>query len=361
MKDIKKKVLLISPLSPPVGGIASWTKIILDHFNNDSKFNLIHYNSNVKFLFSINKYLSIRLIYGIINSIKQIYQIFHLIKKEKPAIVHINSSASFSLLKDYLLIKISKFSKIYVIIHLHFGRVPNLKNTNNIEWRLLKSVIKNSDTCIVLDKLSKNILNSEGFSNIFVIANPINYDFNKNNKRIKYNNNNTDILFVGHITREKGVFELLEAVRHFTTVDNLILVGPIDSSVKNLLLNTAGSFRDKIIFTGVLNKEEVLIKMKSCTIFVLPSYSEGFPNVILEAMACFCPIISTKVGAIPDMLDNKCGVCIDSKNIYQLTTSLSDLLLNENLRFDLGTNAFNKVKNQYSIDKIGLDIESIWS
>jgi hypothetical protein len=90
---------------------------------------------------------------------------------------------------------------------LHFGRVPDLKNHNNIEWKLLKCVIKNSDKCLVLDQSSKIILNNEGFNDIFVIGNPINFDFTNNNKNIK-NNNSINILFVGHITREKGVFEL---------------------------------------------------------------------------------------------------------------------------------------------------------
>lgn len=355
------KILLISPLSPPVGGIASWTRIILDYFNNNPTFKIIHYNNNNNYIFLINKNKLIRFIYGIKNAIIQIYNIIQLIIKDKPSVIHLNTSASFSLLKDFLLIKIAKFYKIHVIIHLHFGRIPDLKINKNLEWILLKIVIKTSNKCLVLDHQSKKILNNEGFTNISVIANPIQYDFTKNNNRIIYNNNSIDILFVGHITKEKGVFELLDAVKNLVSIDNLILVGPFDISIKNLLLNSAGSFRNKIIFTGVLSKEEVLIKMKACTIFVLPSYSEGFPNVILEAMACFCAIISTNVGAIPNILEDKCGICVESKNVEQLNKAIIHLLLNEDLRYEIGMNAFNKVKNEYSIDKIGTDIKNLWS
>ncbi len=93
----------------------------------------------------------------------------------------------------------------------------------------------------------------------------------------------------------------------------------------------------------------------------MPSYSEGFPNVILEAMACFCAIISTKVGAIPYILDNNSGICVESKNTEQLNNAITHLLSNEDLRFEIGMNAFNKVKNEYSIDKIGTEIKNIWS
>ena len=356
----KIKILLISPLPPPVGGIATWTRIILDYFNNKSTVNIIHYNNNINQFLVINKNLIFRILYGIKNSIFQLYQIFNLIKKENPNLIHLNTSASFSLLKDYLVIKISKYFNIDVIIHLHFGRVAKLKSLNNLEWRLLLNIINNSKKCIVLDNLSKTILNSEGFSNIIVIANPIKFDYNKAiniNKKIDTRN----VLFVGHITKEKGIFELIEATKNIKSIDNLILVGPYNIDMKNLLLNIAGPFKNKVIFTGVLNKEEVLIRMKSCTIFVLPSYSEGFPNVILEAMTCACAIISTNVGAISDILEDNCGICIQPKNIYQLNSSITNLLSNDGLRFKLGENAYNKVNNKYIIEKVGLEIENIWS
>ena len=60
----KIKILLISPLPPPVGGIATWTRIILDYFNNKSTVNIIHYNNNINQFLVINKNLIFRILYG---------------------------------------------------------------------------------------------------------------------------------------------------------------------------------------------------------------------------------------------------------------------------------------------------------
>ena len=104
--------------------------------------------------------------------------------------------------------------------------------------------------------------------------------------------------------------------------------------------------------------------MLKCGIFVLPTYTEGFPNVILESMACACPIVTTNVGAIPEMLDVKhgdyCGKCISPQEVKPLQEAINYMLNNRIYAETCGTNAQKRVNDCYSMATIWKQMENIW-
>lgn len=70
----------------------------------------------------------------------------------KPDVMHLCTSASLGLLKDFLLLRLASHKNIKKVLHLHFGRVPDLVKKNNWEWKLLSKVLKMSDKVIAMDK-----------------------------------------------------------------------------------------------------------------------------------------------------------------------------------------------------------------
>jgi glycosyltransferase involved in cell wall biosynthesis len=110
---------------------------------------------------------------------------------------------------------------------------------------------------------------------------------------------------------------------------------------------------------------EVVIKhMLSCSVLVLPSYTEGFPNVILEGMACGCPIVATSVGAIPEMLnyhlDAEAGICIIPGNVEILQRAIEQMLDDKIFAKKCGQNARDRVISEYSIEVIWHQLITIW-
>ena len=105
-------------------------------------------------------------------------------------------------------------------------------------------------------------------------------------------------------------------------------------------------------------------EMMTCSVFVLPSHSEGFPNVILESMACGCPIVATPVGAIPEMLaidrEKPCGVCVPIKNVEALQNTIEWLLENPKKAAEMGKNAKERVYEQYTMPKVWEQLAGIW-
>jgi glycosyltransferase involved in cell wall biosynthesis len=174
------------------------------------------------------------------------------------------------------------------------------------------------------------------------------------------------LIFVGHIIREKGVFELIEACLPIDEIKELILIGPCEESIKKELEKIAQRRNDNrwLIFTGEVEIDQVIELMQNAPILSLPSYTEGFPMVILEAMAMGCAIVSTNVGAIPEMLainsKTPCGICVQPQNVAKLRDAISYLINHPNELEAFGRLAANRVLETYTIEKVYKQYREVW-
>ena len=165
----------------------------------------------------------------------------------------------------------------------------------------------------------------------------------------------TKMLFIGWLEKEKGVFELIEVARRLNDEGydfELIIAG--DGSAKEELKDLVqnGSLCGRVIFPGWVTGVEKDALFEQADIFVLPSWSEGFPNALIEGMSfALCPVV-TNVGVISDFLvDGVHAKFIPPKDISTFKTSLSELLDNSKLRRKLGTNAYNLAVDKFSKDR----------
>jgi glycosyltransferase involved in cell wall biosynthesis len=286
------------------------------------------------------------------------------IKNQKFDIVHFCSSASISLIKDIILLRAAKQKKIKTIIHFHFGRIPELYKKRNWEQKLLHIVIKLADKAIVIDKKSYDTLLSEGYTNIELLPNPLSPTVN--DMIANYSDvvrDDRKIVFAGHLVPTKGVYELIGACKYMRNI-KLKMLGFVSEDMKSKLFELAGDNNDWLEIAGEQTLDNVIKEMLTASVFVLPTYTEGFPNVILESMACGCPIVASAVGAIPEMLDingnNNCGICIEPKNTEQLQKSINKLLEDRIFAKECGTNAKKRVNELYSMPEVWNKMETIW-
>jgi glycosyltransferase involved in cell wall biosynthesis len=366
---MKFKLLLLSPIAPPVGGIASWTINILD-FNEceNGNWQIIHQNTAIKNQRITNKSIWKRLYSGLFNSLEIINEFKSNLKTYKPDVIHLTSSASFALIKDFFLIRIAKRNKIPIIIHFHFGRIPDLVKKNNLEWKLITKLIKNCNKTIVIDKKSFVSLIDVGFKNVINIPNPISFDLENYAKKEKLDIKKEEtikVLFVGHVVPQKGIFELVESCKLISEIKELIIIGPYEEDIKKSLIEkTVNKDKNWLKILGNQNQETVLNYMSKVTLLALPSYTEGFPNVIIEAMAMSCPIVATDVGAIPEMLgiDTKfeCGICVQPKSIDALKIGLLKLINNKEKAKEFALNGNKTVLNEYTLNRINKMYEIVW-
>lgn len=135
------------------------------------------------------------------------------------------------------------------------------------------------------------------------------------------------VLYVGRLVAEKGLRELAEAMRELRRTRpraECVLVGdgPLQAEFAALAADPASGLR----LAGVQAAPQVAQWMAACDLLALPSYSEGHPNVLVEALACGRPVLSTPVGGVPEVVDASCAVLVPPRDAAALAAALASVL-----------------------------------
>lgn len=363
------KVLLCSPFQGHIGGIVKWTKGIVDYYDQNvekKSVKLEVYSLSRKRAVYSNDNFFTRIFYGIKEYIPLLMNFKKKVVATNYDIVHISTSGSFGLVRDLFLLHFSKKSNAKSVIHFHFGRIPIIFENNNWEKYLLKKVLKLANKVIVMDNVSFETLHNNEFKNVVYLPNPLNSTAEEiiANNYNKIERKKRSIIFVGHMVVTKGIFELIEACKQIDDI-KVNFIGYVSEDSKEKLDKAIDTDSSRIKILGEKEYSDTIKHMIASEIFVLPSYSEGFPNVVLESMACGCAIIATNVGAIPEMLDVKnetfnCGICVEPKNILQLKNAIEYMLNNNQFAVNCQINARKRVAENYSMPFVWNEITKIW-
>ncbi len=121
------------------------------------------------------------------------------------------------------------------------------------------------------------------------------------------------VLYVGSLLQSKGLSELIEAFVSLSTLHpgtRLVLIGEGPYRETFIRKATSAGVQGHVMMLGRQTSEAVSDWMRAADVFCLPSHSEGCPNVIVEALACGCPVVATDVGGIPELVNEKCGILV---------------------------------------------------
>lgn len=241
-----------------------------------------------------------------------------------------------------------------------------------LSWRfkriLSKYILKSADAVVALTQYMKRELQKSSNKHIFVIPNGIILekfdDITGNNLRDKLKlKDKKMILFVGSLRPVKGVRYLIDAMEFLVEKNkniSLVLVG--DGEDRDDLKDLVKGYNldEHVIFVGRVSDEEVPEYMAAADIFVLPSLSEGFGIVLLEAMASGLPIIATNIAGISEMVtDGENGFLVEPKNPEEIADRIMKLLEDDALREIISHNNKEKSK-QFSWSQVVDMIESVY-
>lgn len=163
------------------------------------------------------------------------------------------------------------------------------------------------------------------------------------------------VCYTGRLVAEKGLNVLLKAwetVIRCTPDTHLVIVGEGDQRSHLEDLTEIRGIKHRVRFTGAV--ADTVQYLQACDVYVQPSFTEGLPISVLEAMACGLPVIATGVGGVTDLLSNGInGIVIPPHDPDSLSDGLVELLSNLNLRLSLGGQARQDVTAYCAIDKVG--------
>ncbi len=171
------------------------------------------------------------------------------------------------------------------------------------------------------------------------------------------------VLYVGRLVNPiemKGTRYLIEAVKDLMPEHNnlkLVFVGDGDGRQKNEEL--ARSIKSNVIFTGYRN--DVYRFMSAADVLVLPSLSVGCPGVVLEACACGTSVIASRVGAVPELIENgETGIIISPRSAAEIRQALTQLIEDPSLRLGMGKRARERVEREFTWDVICRKLEGFY-
>lgn len=289
---------------------------------------------------------------------KRLISFVHHIIKVKPDSALIFCSDSFSALEKGLMIYICKLFKIPSLIFPRAGNLIKQSQNSKIFFRVIKFFFTKASIFLCQGESWQDFaLNKLLFSSDRVtVINNWTADSRKleigATKNYEQKEGALKFIFVGWVEEFKGIFELTHACKHLADLGydfSLTIIGDGHAS-KNVTKFITKNKLDRFIdFRGWIDSNKLDSILLNHDIFVLPSWSEGFPNSMIEAMACGLTTIVTPVGIIPDFIeDNEHALIVPVKNEQSLAQAMIELIDNQHLRERLGRNAHSLAKREFS-------------
>ncbi|PEA84138.1 hypothetical protein COL60_12140 [Bacillus pseudomycoides] len=318
---MKINVLTVSSDLSVKGGITSVVKEITESISSkeiNMRFLATHINGNPfkKIFFYI----------------RALFRLFFYIKRYDIGIVHMHMSYRGSFYRKYFVYKISKLLRCKVVLHLHGSEFEIFYNTSSkLSKYMIVNLLDNVDVIIVLGDSWKSVISSIApKSNVVILKNAVQLV----NKSVKFNADNIRFLFLGALIKRKGIYDLIEAIKELDlsgflkrqNIKFLIAGEGIESNdIRELTKNY--HIEEYIELLGWIKGSEKSEVLASTSVLILPSYNEGLPVAILEAMNYGIPVISTNVGSIGEVVKtNDTGVLIKPGDINGLVSAIKEII-----------------------------------
>lgn len=333
------RILLLSPLPPPSGGIARWTERYLEWCKG--KHNVVIVNTALQGERAGEAGKQRKLI----DEVKRaVYVIGETRKglKSKPDIVHINTNCSrFGILRDWICMEFAQKKKVPVIVHCHCN-IEDQLGTGRLATKMFSDMVNKSEKVLVLNSSSMHYVEKINPKKVdlcpnFVLTSQIS-DFHKIRNQIER------VIYVGDVRLSKGSDDYFMLAKQNPKVE-FVVVGSVTDEIERVE-------KPKNVHTlGRLEAFEVEKQLNEADVFVFPSLTEGFSNAMLEAMAHGLPIIATDVGAAIDMIENCGGTVVPVHDVSAMQNALNNMNKPETRKAMSEWN-INKVKQCYEYNQV---------
>ncbi|QQS49731.1 MAG: glycosyltransferase [Bacteroidota bacterium] len=324
----KKKILILVPSPRSPGGVGHYYQTIKPYYTINIRY-FVRGVRNQQSLLS-------RMLYPLVQLFDYLCFVFQLLFY-RYQLIHVNTSFGFTgILRDAGFILLAKhFRKKYLVFFRGIDEAVMLKVEKKL-WKLFRNTFLKADMIWVLSHKLEAQLREWGYQGPVEVETTLvdeallnGFDFESS--LAKYNSNHQfEILFMSRLEKTKGIYEAIEAFRILQQTHPWV----------RMRICGSGSERSKVEqFIGEQLNREIFLeghvsgtgKIKAFTqahLFLFPSYFEGMPNAVLEALAFGLPVVTSKVGGIPDIfIDHKMGYLttdISAPNLARLMAMLID-------------------------------------
>jgi len=284
--------------------------------------------------------------------------IFVLLTNKNLELIHIHTASRGSFLRKALALKIAKLFHKKVILHLHgaeflvfFTQSPDLLK------KIIKTTFDHCDLIIVLSKQWENIISGISTNkNIKVLYNPT---VIKEFDRVQ--SEQTKVIFMGRLGKRKGIYDIIEAAKTLKS-NNVVIELYGDGDIEKFkTLIEENNLQEKVKLMGWISGSQKDDALQNSDIYILPSYNEGLPMSILEALAVGLPVISTPVGGIPEAVEDGInGFLVEAGDSAMLAEKIDLLTSDRALRDKMGEQGYRFAKEKFDIKIIINQLQEIY-
>lgn len=353
-EDVLEKILIVGPSSTKSkGGMSTVIGEILEDNELKNKYDISAYES----------YIDGTKFRVLLYSIWAIFKFIVTGQAKKYDVYHIHAASYGSTFRKRIYLKIIKKYKKKVILHIHgaeymvfFDKLSKKKKRQVID------TLQVADMVIALSNEWKNKFDNKfGLTNCYVLENGINTE-KLAPAIVDTKKNQTSFVTLGRLGKRKGTYDLVDAIEIARKkVPNIRCYlagdGEIDKFCNIIVERGLQNNIEVVGWADFTKKLELLSKVSTV---VLPSYNEGLPMSILEGMATGKAIISTTVGAIPEVVKEENGILIQPGDVQALADALVKCSTNLKMLEDMSQKNINKIYEQFSMKSMHLKLMSYY-
>lgn len=350
-------VCLVAPLPPPYGGIAHWARMLLRYAESrpEVRFHVVDIAPRWRAIHDLATWK--RIVGGGTQLLRDVARFTWTLVRRRPDAVHLTTSGQLAIVRDIVFGALARLFGVPVVYHLRFGRVPAIASDGTREWRLLRRAMRGAARVVAIDAATEEAIR-EHAPEVLVERIPNCIDPSELPPVPAARSEARTVMYLGWVVPTKGISELVEAWTRLAPAGwRLVAAGPCEAGYRAELARGAAPRLD---LPGELAHDEAMRQLAAADVFVLPSYTEGFPNVVLEAMALGKAIVATKVGAIPEMLAGGAGITVEPRNVGELAAALGRVIGDQALREEIGRRARSRALEEYSIEAVFERYRRIW-
>ncbi|WP_175542272.1 glycosyltransferase family 4 protein [Natrinema hispanicum] len=280
--------------------------------------------------------------------------------RRRPDLVHVHTAHRFSFYRATFYILFSAYVwRVPVVLHVHGSSFDEFLTTRSITAQTIQVIgFRTCSSVITLSDYWKELIETHTQAG-HVIAIPNAVD----PKKYTSSSDVTDptIVYVSHLSERKGAAEFITAISDLVEQQDDLTIQVAGSGPYSDRIEQLEAEYNEINYHGYVSEEKKRELLADGTIFVLPSYAEGLPIAILEAMAAGNSIVSTSVGSIPEVITEERGLVLEPGDPHELRAALQSLCNSPSEVSRMAEQNLVAIETQYNWDRIASELFDLYS
>ena len=279
------------------------------------------------------------------------------LKEKDVQVVHIHVASGASFYRKSIFVQLSRWRGLPVILHVHGADFDSFyNNSSTTAKKYIRNIFSSCSLVLVLSNIWKEFfVKNITDKNVAVLHNGVYTQVFSSCVTIPDNLNH--FLFLGRLGQRKGIYDLLQAIDDLVNKEkynNLLFLLAGDGEIEQVKTIVANKgLQENVQLLGWVGEKEKLQYLKQTDTMILPSYNEGLPMSILEAMAAGKIIISGRVGGIPDLVtEGENGFLITPGDVESLKQHIRYVISHPHEMVQMAQNNKAKIAADYNLEKL---------